>query len=172
LPRSARPSYATVMRSDFLLGSVFLLAASSGCGGEGTGPRDASTARGADRALKDASFASDASHRPDATVHVEDAGRRADAAAQDASEDGARADAAVNPACGLPIEAGFCNNAYPAYTHDPETGACLPFYFSRCGSPCTTGNANCFLSMEACEAACETPRAQSDCPADTQFVEG
>jgi hypothetical protein len=44
---------------------------------------------------------------------------------------------------------GPCDAAIPAWWHDPATGVCVPFTYGGC-----EGNANRFVSLDACQAAC------------------
>ena len=53
--------------------------------------------------------------------------------------------------CTLPAEHGPCDGICPRFFHDTETGECEPFTYGCCG-----GNANNFLTLEECEAACGT----------------
>ncbi len=54
--------------------------------------------------------------------------------------------------CSSPARRGFCDAAFRGYRHNPETGECEPGSFAGCG-----GNANFYLSLEECEAACVSP---------------
>lgn len=51
--------------------------------------------------------------------------------------------------CTLPQDPGPCDGACPRWFYDAETGHCEEFVYGCCG-----GNANNFVSQEACEAAC------------------
>jgi hypothetical protein len=62
------------------------------------------------------------------------------------------------PDCTSDFDIGDCDAAIPAYWHDPQTGACVPVVYGGCG-----GNDNRYPSLEACQAACAPPSAQSDC---------
>ncbi len=51
--------------------------------------------------------------------------------------------------CSLPADVGPCDGVCPRYFYDVCTGQCEPFNYGCCG-----GNANNFMTMEECEAAC------------------
>ena len=59
--------------------------------------------------------------------------------------------------CQLPMVSGPCDAAIPAYWHDPVTGVCMPFTYGGCD-----GNANNFRSLEACQTACSSGKADMD----------
>ncbi|MGB2987353.1 MAG: BPTI/Kunitz-type proteinase inhibitor domain-containing protein [Phycisphaerae bacterium] len=51
--------------------------------------------------------------------------------------------------CLLPYDIGPCDGICPRFFYNAETGRCEPFGFG-----CCDGNANNFLTQEACEATC------------------
>lgn len=51
--------------------------------------------------------------------------------------------------CALPPDVGPCDAVCPRYFFNAETAQCEEFIFG-----CCEGNANNFLTLEACEAAC------------------
>ncbi len=52
-------------------------------------------------------------------------------------------------ACALPPETGPCLAVILRWYHDPDTGECKQFIYGGCG-----GNANNYVTHEACERAC------------------
>jgi hypothetical protein len=58
--------------------------------------------------------------------------------------------------CLLPYDIGPCDGICPRFFYDAETGECEPFDFG-----CCDGNANNFLTQEACEATCPNGLAPS-----------
>jgi hypothetical protein len=57
-----------------------------------------------------------------------------------------------NPDCALPLDSGSCDAIIYRFGFDPKTGVCKEFFYGGC-----EGNANNFLSAQACYAACTTP---------------
>ena len=51
--------------------------------------------------------------------------------------------------CLLPFDIGPCDAICPRFFYNADTGQCEPFVFGCCG-----GNANNFLTQEACEVTC------------------
>lgn len=51
--------------------------------------------------------------------------------------------------CGLPAEVGPCEGIFPRFYYDVCLGQCESFVYGGCG-----GNANNFLTLEDCNAAC------------------
>ena len=51
--------------------------------------------------------------------------------------------------CSLPPDVGPCDGVCPRYFFNTDTGQCEEFIFG-----CCEGNANNFLTLEACETAC------------------
>jgi hypothetical protein len=70
--------------------------------------------------------------------------------------------------CLLPPASGDCQAAYLRYYYDPCTAQCLTFIYGGCA-----GNANNFLTLEECEAAC-LPDEDDVCslPADVGPCDG
>ncbi|ESN96689.1 hypothetical protein HELRODRAFT_153641, partial [Helobdella robusta] len=51
--------------------------------------------------------------------------------------------------CSLPAETGPCRNVEEKWYFDVQMQKCLPFQYGGCD-----GNANNFLTMDECSAAC------------------
>lgn len=60
--------------------------------------------------------------------------------------------------CFEPVDAGPCNDSYPAYYYDAANQRCASFSYSGCG-----GNANRYNSEEQCERQCGRFRQQDVC---------
>lgn len=66
--------------------------------------------------------------------------------------------------CDLPIEAGPCDAAIPAFAFDSQAGECVPFVYGGC-----EGNANNFRTQTACQAACENLACPDYLQTDTVY---
>ena len=63
-------------------------------------------------------------------------------------------------ACDAELDPGPCDGHFPRWGFDPDTGRCERFVFGGCG-----GNANTFLTLAACERACDDPARACGLPA-------
>lgn len=67
--------------------------------------------------------------------------------------------------CTSAFDSGPCDAAISVRWHDPATGACVVQSYGGC-----EGNDNRYDSLEACQAACPPPSAQSDCGAGRTLI--
>lgn len=144
---------STFARAAF--GTALLLALSSACGGQSSKNGDDGSSVGNGGVTGRAgSSSSGGGKTPQAGSSSAGSGNSAGAPnAQDA--------------CSGPTSTGteICLAIVPRWTHDPNTGLCIPFIYGGCGEA-----ANNYESLEACQAACPggTPnydacKVASDC---------
>ena len=82
---------------------------------------------------------------------------------------GSNGDGGAADRCTLPVDPGPCDAAMPRYYFLAAIGKCVPFVYGGC-----QGNANNFMSAEACVAACAAgaahPCAAIDCGVNEECV--